>query len=49
MKAFPILERERDDLPRTYVANVINTLKENEFGPWVNKLVNERHQLRAQA
>ena len=48
MKAFPSVQRERDDLPRPYVANVINTLKYNEFGTWVFKKVNERHQLRAQ-
>ena len=46
MKAFPITLREREDLPRPYVANVINTLKENEFKVWVNKLVNQRHQER---
>ena len=27
MKAFPVTLREREDLPRPYVANVINTLK----------------------
>jgi len=48
MKAFPLPKRERDDLPRPYVANVINTLRYNEFGTWVFKKVNERHQLRAQ-
>ena len=46
MKAFPTVKRERDDLPRSYVANVINTLKHNEFSAWVNKLVNERHDAR---
>ena len=46
MKAFPSVQRERDDLPRPYVANVINTLKPNEFGAWVNRIVNERHQAR---
>jgi len=46
MKAFPIVEREREDLPRSYVANVINTLKPVEFGNWVNRKVNERHHAR---
>ena len=48
MKAFPTVRREREDLPRSYVANVINTLRPGEFGTWVNRLVNDRHQLRAQ-
>ena len=43
MKAFPLVQRERDDLPRAYVANVINTLKPKEFQVWVNQKVNERH------
>jgi len=48
MKAFPSVQRERDDLPRPYVANVINTLKTEEFARWVNRKVNERHEARAQ-
>ena len=48
MKAFPSVQRERDDLPRPYIANVINTLKPVEFQAWVNRKVNERHQLRAE-
>jgi hypothetical protein len=40
MKALPITRREIEDLPRTYIANLINTLKQKEFGEWVNKLVN---------
>ena len=48
MKAFPSVLREREDLPRPYVANVINTLQPNEFAVWVNKKVNERHDARAQ-
>ena len=48
MKAFPAVQRERDDLPRPYVANVINTLKHTEFSNWVKQMVNDRHQLRTQ-
>ena len=47
MKAFPTVLREREDLPRPYVANVINTLKPAEFGLWVNKMVNDRHEERS--
>ena len=46
MKAFPSVKRERDDLPRAYVVNVINTLKPQEFGTWVDRLVNDRHKAR---
>jgi hypothetical protein len=46
MKAFPSVHREREDLPRPYVANVINTIKAAEFGAWVNKMVNERNSAR---
>ena len=31
MKHFPVTLREREDLPRPYVANVIHTLKPQEF------------------
>ena len=48
MVAFPCVQRERDDLPRTYVANVINTLKEEGFSAWVRLKVDERHAARAQ-
>ena len=43
MRAFPITLREREDLPRTYVANVIHTLKQEEFSKWVRDLVDARH------
>ena len=36
MRAFPVTLREREDLPRTYVANIIHTLKPQEFSKWVN-------------
>jgi hypothetical protein len=48
MKCFPSVQRERDDLPRPYVANVINTKKADLFGSWVNRKVNERHQARTE-
>jgi len=46
MQAFPLVQRERDDLPRTYVANIINTLKPDEFKGWVDQKVNERNEAR---
>ena len=46
MLAFPSVQRERDDLPRTYIANVINTLKTEDFQAWVDQMVNQRHELR---
>ena len=46
MQAFPSVQREREDLPRPYVANVINTLKADEFGSWVKRKVNERNEAR---
>ena len=47
-KALPSVEREVLDLPRPYLANVINTLKPKEFQLWVDTKVNERHQERVQ-
>ena len=46
MRAFPTIQREIDDLPRPYVANVINTIKPLEFATWVNRKVDERHEAR---
>ena len=43
MIAFPETLREREDLPRGYVANVINTIEPIEFPKWVNRIVNIRH------
>ena len=46
MYALPTIEREREKLPRAYVANVIYTLVGDAFKQWVEKKVNDRHQLR---
>ena len=43
MDVFPILERERLKLPRSFVANCIYTTVGQPFAEWVNQLVNERH------
>ena len=48
MECFPTVQRERDDLPRSYIANVINTVKPKEFQVWVDPRVNNRHEARAQ-
>jgi len=48
MEHFPTVKRERDDLPRSYIANVVNTIKPKEFQAWVELLVNNRHEARAQ-
>ncbi len=45
MKTFPQEERERDRLPRDYVANVIFTIVGKPFQEWVNVRVEARHQL----
>jgi hypothetical protein len=46
MHALPLIEREREKLPRQYVANVIFTIAKDSFRTWVNRLVNERHEER---
>ena len=46
MRAFPTIQREIDDLPRPYVANVINSIRPGEFQNWVNRKVDERHEQR---
>ena len=46
IKCLPSVQRELDDLPRPYIANVINTIKPKEFQLWVDTKVNERHQER---
>ena len=43
MKAFPIVRRELDKLPRAYIANVIHTMTGDAFVKWVEKQVNERN------
>ena len=44
MDAFPVVQRERDKLPRAYIANVINTLVGAKFEKWVNLKADERHE-----
>ena len=44
MKAFPIVKREVDKMPRAYVANVIYTMTGAAFVKWIEKQVNERNQ-----
>ena len=46
MMAFPLLERERLALPRSYVSNVIYTLVKEPFKKWVERVVNKRHEKR---
>ena len=43
MDIFPTVLREREKLPRTYIANCIYTVVGEPFAQWVNQLVNERH------
>jgi len=46
MKALPAVQREREKLPRQYLANVIYTIIGEPFKKWVEAKVNERHDLR---
>ena len=46
LAALPELERERKKLPRSYIANVCNTIEGESFSKWVNKRVEERHNKR---
>lgn len=48
MEALPIIQREREKLPRAYVANMIYTIVGEPFKKWVEARVNERHNLRRQ-
>ena len=48
MEYLPAVQREREKLPREYVANLIYTIVGEEFKEWVNERVNERHALRRQ-
>lgn len=43
MEALPIVQREIQKLPRSYVCNVIHTLAGDAFVKWVEKQVNERN------
>ena len=46
MQSLPIIQREREKLPRAYVANIIYTLIGEPFKQWVEKRVDERHEQR---
>ena len=48
MNALPILQREREKLPRQYIANVIYTFQKEHFKNWVDERVNRRHEMRRQ-
>ena len=48
MACLPAEKREREALPRQYVANVIYTKVGEEFKAWVNNIVNLRHEARRQ-
>ena len=43
MATFPTVKRERDKLPRAYVANCIYTLTGAAFQTWIDKQVKERN------
>ena len=45
MEALPVVEKEILKLPRSYIANVINTIisPDDAFRLWVKARVNERH------
>ena len=48
MRALPLLQREREALPRGYIANIIYTLVGEPFRAWVDRIVNKRHEERRQ-
>ena len=48
MESLPTVEREREKLPRPYLANLIYTIVGEPFKRWVEEKVNERHELRRQ-
>jgi hypothetical protein len=48
MQALPSVLREREALPRGYLANVIYTLVGEPFKQWVEQRVNNRHEQRRQ-
>ena len=43
-----MIQREREKLPRPYLGNVIYTIVGQPFKRWVEKRVDERHELRRQ-
>ena len=48
MEALPTVKREREKLPRGYLANLIYTIVGEAFKQWVERRVNERHEERRQ-
>ena len=44
MKALPDLRREREKLPRDYIANVLYTLIGDKFKDWVKHRIESRNQ-----
>ena len=48
MACLPEMQRERETLPRSYLANVIYTKVGEAFKSWVDDIVNTRHELRRQ-
>ena len=48
MACLPAVLREREALPRQYVANCIYTKVGDSFKQWVDEIVNTRHELRRQ-
>ena len=48
MQALPMVQREREKLPRGYLANVIYTIVGEPFKTWVEQIVDQRHNQRRQ-
>ena len=46
MQALPSVRREREALPRQYIANIIYTIAGEPFKNWVIRLVDTRHEER---
>ena len=46
MACLPSVRREREALPRQYLANVIFTVVKDPFKAWVDRIVNARHEER---
>ena len=44
MRALPVEERERNKLPRGYIANVLYTFLGDDFKTWVNQRVDARNE-----
>jgi len=48
MDALPMVKREREKLPRAYLANLIYTIVGDPFKKWVEGRVDARHEERRQ-